>query len=482
MRLLPIRSPRLLDVVEPTVPSRALTRVRVGLVASVLSVGCTHDPEASDDFGFGDESGTQGDPGFGDAGPDAADGDDDSGGADGADGGGAADGGTPADEPHAHATITLGEVHAAGGLGQSTPIVAASFVPDAAARADACALEVDGCEVLTVPDCAGTCLAGELCQLGPSCAPTCVATCDLACGEGEECYFPVPGSPACKKIETFDAGALSFSGTTVPITLFPPYEFVGDVTGALALPGQEVTVYASGATGAGFAAFKHTVVATELLVTSIDQITMEQAYGPGALPVRWQPGTHEVRVSLTVAGVGGGYGVVTCDAPDSGSFDVPRAAIEAAVGADEPSSIHLDVARRAVALYTDAMTTGALLEATVQPQGWVELVSSSSESITIAGCGGLAFCGGACVDTQSDEVHCGACNVPCAATQTCSLGACVDGGGGGGGGACCSTSASPGCGDAAVQACVCAQDSYCCSSAWDSACVGEVTSLGCGVC
>jgi hypothetical protein len=463
-------------------PTRSRMVAGMAIAVALLPAACSHDPNAADDFGFGDESGSEGARASGEDGDEPGDGAEETGGADGADGDGAADGGTPADVPHAHATIVLGEVHTAGGLGQSTPIVAASFVPDTSAQPDACALEIGGCEVVTVPDCGGTCLAGELCQMGPTCAPTCVATCDLACGEGEECYFPVPGSPACRTLETFDAGALSFSGTTVPLTLFPPYQFAGDVTGALALPGQEITVHASGATGAGFAAFDRSFVATELLVTSIDEITMEQAYGPGALPVRWQPGSHEVRVTLTVAGVAGGYGVVTCDAPDTGTFDVPRAAIAAAVSADEPSSIHLDVARRAVALHTDAMTTGALLQATVQPVGWVELVSSSSESITIQGCSGLAFCGGACVDTQSDETNCGACNVVCGPTQTCSLGDCVDLGGGGGGGACCVASGSPGCGDAAVQACVCAQDSYCCSTAWDTACVGEVTSLGCGVC
>lgn len=489
MRLLPMSSnlrsgrrdadPALRTLGSAARAAQVCRRAALGLVAVVLAAACTVDPESADDFGFGDESGTDDGAGQG-AGPQ---GDAGAGGTGGQDDGdaGADDGSAPADVPHAQATIVLGEVHAAGGVGQSTPIVAASFVPDASALDGACAVEVDGCEVVTVPDCGGTCLAGEVCQLGPGCAPTCVATCDLACAEGEECYFPVPGSPACKKIETFDAGALSFSGTTVPITLFPPYEFVGDVTGALALPGQEITVHASGATGAGFAAFDRSFVATELLVTSIDQITMEQAYGAGPLPVRWQAGAQKVRVTLTVAGVAGGYGVVTCDVADTGSYDVPRAAIAEAVGDDEPSSIHLDVERRAVALHTDASTTGALLESEVPPVGWVELVSSSSESIMIAGCSGLAFCGGACVDTGSDEAHCGGCNIPCAVGETCSLGACVQTGGGGGG-ACCTTSASPGCADATIQACVCAQDSYCCSSAWDGACVGEVTSLGCGTC
>lgn len=453
-----------------------------GLVPALvlaLASACSVDPDAADDFGFGDESGDDG----GDAGHAAADGADgaadDGGGTDGADGGDAA---PPADVPHAHGTIVLGEWHAAGGLGQSTPLVAASFVPDSEAAVDACAIEVEGCEVSTVPVCATACGVGEVCGLTDGCAAACLPVCELACAEGEECYFPVPGSPSCKKIETFDAGALTFSGTTVPITLFPPYEFVGDVTGALALPGSPIKVHASGATAAGFTAFERSFVATELLVTSIDEITPDQAYGAAALPVRWQAGDDEVRISLTVAGVGGGYGIVTCDADDTGMFDVPRAAIAAAVPLDEPSSIHLDVERRSVSLYTDATTTGMLLQAKVRPEGWLELVSSSSESITIEGCAGLAFCGGECTDTLSDEGNCGACNAVCGPTQTCNLGVCEEGGGGGGGGACCSTSGSPGCADAAIESCVCASDSYCCSTAWDGACVDGVVSYGCGVC
>ncbi len=47
---------------------------------------------------------------------------------------------------------------------------------------------------------------------------------------------------------------------------------------------------------------------------------------------------------------------------------------------------------------------------------------------------------------------------------------------------CCAPDWAPGCTDLAVQACVCAADSYCCTTAWDGLCVNEVTSLGCGTC
>jgi hypothetical protein len=55
-------------------------------------------------------------------------------------------------------------------------------------------------------------------------------------------------------------------------------------------------------------------------------------------------------------------------------------------------------------------------------------------------------------------------------------------GGSSGAGSCCSPSLSPGCSDASIASCVCAQDSYCCSVEWDSQCVDEVDLFGCGSC
>jgi hypothetical protein len=80
----------------------------------------------------------------------------------------------------------------------------------------------------------------------------------------------------------------------------------------------------------------------------------------------------------------------------------------------------------------------------------------------------------------------------CAAGETCGDGACGAGetcdncpddcGACPGQGDCCEAKQTPGCDEAAVQNCVCAQDSYCCDVKWDSICAGEVTSLGCGSC
>jgi hypothetical protein len=46
-------------------------------------------------------------------------------------------------------------------------------------------------------------------------------------------------------------------------------------------------------------------------------------------------------------------------------------------------------------------------------------------------------------------------------------------------GDCCAGNATPGCQDAEIAACVCAQDAFCCDNEWDSTCVGEVTSFDC---
>lgn len=48
--------------------------------------------------------------------------------------------------------------------------------------------------------------------------------------------------------------------------------------------------------------------------------------------------------------------------------------------------------------------------------------------------------------------------------------------------ACCEVQVTPGCPSPEIQACVCAQDSFCCEQTWDDICVGEVDALGCGMC
>lgn len=52
----------------------------------------------------------------------------------------------------------------------------------------------------------------------------------------------------------------------------------------------------------------------------------------------------------------------------------------------------------------------------------------------------------------------------------------------GGASTCCSGQNTPGCDDTAVQACVCSQYSFCCSSTWFDFCAQQVEPLGCGIC
>jgi hypothetical protein len=57
-----------------------------------------------------------------------------------------------------------------------------------------------------------------------------------------------------------------------------------------------------------------------------------------------------------------------------------------------------------------------------------------------------------------------------------------DGAGTGGGantGDCCEAHGGTGCSVAAIEACVCGMDEFCCSSEWDSTCVGEIDEFGC---
>jgi hypothetical protein len=83
------------------------------------------------------------------------------------------------------------------------------------------------------------------------------------------------------------------------------------------------------------------------------------------------------------------------------------------------------------------------------------------------------FCdGGGCVGCRNSND----CKDP--AKPTCdSQGQCA------GKGPCCADSGGvPGCIDAAVEACVCAQDSYCCEEDWDEQCIAQIAEFKCGTC
>lgn len=89
-----------------------------------------------------------------------------------------------------------------------------------------------------------------------------------------------------------------------------------------------------------------------------------------------------------------------------------------------------------------------------------------------------------CSDVSVEECVCDADPYCCATAwdsicvgevESLGCGTCTDAG-------CCSPTATAGCTEPSVEACVCDEDPYCCATAWDSICVGEVESLGCGTC
>jgi hypothetical protein len=343
----------------------------------------------------------------------------------------------PANQPpHALGTIVLGESHVAS-TGKSTPIVTATFVPDAAA-ARACATKIEGtCEIVPAPKCTAKadsptgCGTSEYCTYDKGCTPTCkkVATCAKTCAKDEVCTAGASGEGTCVKTPRFDAGPLAFSGTTTAVTLYPPYAYEGKADGAPFLPGSELRVKAQGAAEAGFAAFDETFTSTTFVQTSpaLDKLASSEVFGKGPLTLGWVPGADEIRI--TVSGTGG---TVTCKAVDAeGTFAVPRVAIDKALGSAKPEGtgatmLSVSVARRKKEVKKGLATKGSLPEIEIQPEAWVELVTTSVESVSVQGCAtGLTSCGGSCVDTKKDDANCGACGKSCGGERTCAQGACV---------------------------------------------------------
>jgi hypothetical protein len=377
----------------------------------------------------GNDAGTDGDAGMGtgangDAGAGAvADG---GGGSSHDAGDGYAEGGGASSASHALGTIMLAESHAPGGGGTTQPLLLASFLPDAATVSPTCSSQVAGCDFVSVPQCGqngSACAVGSTCGWDTSCHATCMEACTLQCGAGQECYFPSPNQPACRASETFDAGTLTFAGTTTPITLFPPYSYQG-APGAPFLPGSQIEVKASGATGPGFDKFDETFMATTFLQTNppLDTLASATVFGAGTVPIDWAPGTDSVKI--TGAGAGG---VATCAASDSsGHFDIPRAAVTSALGQAGTASVAIDVTRERDEWRKSESTHGSLTTGQVQPVGWLELTTASTESHSFLGCASAqTMCPDGCFDTSSDPYHCGSCTAVCSATQTCESGQCV---------------------------------------------------------
>jgi hypothetical protein len=294
-----------------------------------------------------------------------------------------------------------------------------------------CSKTIAGCTVPLTAVCDGTtaprCGAQEACTLDPkTCTPVCQKACTKACGTNQECYFATPTDPECRNVETFDSGALAFSGTTTPITLYPPYSFASSTdNGAPFLAGASIEVQASGAATVGFDKFDEKFQATTFLQTSpaLSSLTLAQVWGTGTIPVGWAPGNDAIQVE-----VAGPAGAATCDANDgSGHFDIPREVVSAVVGTSSQSLV-ISVTRKRVETKKDAKTKGALTTATVQPVGFLQLTTMSTESASFVGCvGGETMCGDHCASLESSSTDCGICGNVCKNGAYCSGGKCYGG-------------------------------------------------------
>jgi hypothetical protein len=339
-------------------------------------------------------------------------------------------GGGPPSGPHAIGSIAIGEAHASSG-GSATASVSAGFAPNSegdGAPAPECVYEVAGCRIAMTPDCGGTCGTDEHCTFSAACDSVCERTCDAVCGAGEECYFPTPDSPACRARQTFDAGAITITGTTTPVTLFPPYSFDGVDDGSLFLDGAELTVTAAGAIGAGYEPFAETFTATRVLRSDppLDQLGILDVFGTGDVPVGWDAGEDDVEISAALIGVDGSVASVTCDAPDGdGAFAIPREAIDTALGGAGLDRMSITITRSRTKARYDVATVGELPGTEIQPTGWLELATVSSESATFEGCAdGEQVCGAECIDTTSDRANCGDCDHACPGTDGCVSSTC----------------------------------------------------------
>ena len=340
-------------------------------------------------------------------------------------------GGADSDEPevpHALGTIVLGETHVSG-QSKAYPLVSVSFVPDAE-KVKTCREALAGCEVSVLPKCTDTksftgCGDGEACALDDACKPTCtkVPRCDEICEDDEVCVVmnESTGAGECRVPASFDAGPVAFSGTTMPLTLFPPYTPELDSDGAPFLGGDELRVKAQGAADEGFEAFDESFQATTFIQSkpALDKIGREVVFGTGALPVSWVAGSDTVIV--TISGAGGSARCETSDA--SGRFEVPRAVIDRVRGDDEVtrgSAITLSIARVRTETKKDKKTKGK----GAQPTGWLDLTTMSTETTSFQGCSSGTPCGDTCVDLKSDTENCGACGTKCGASQECKNGKC----------------------------------------------------------
>lgn len=333
---------------------------------------------------------------------------------------------------HAVGVITLSEFHATGD--NPTPSASAVFYPNTAgglAAGSSCVEEVAGCKVTRTATCDPACdiYAGEYCAFDELCQPTCIKYCNAGCSATtEECYFDASGVAACRPRENFDAGTIVVQGSPQNLTLLPPapYTYSGDEGSAPYIPGGSMTIVATGASVAGFGAFQVPFVATNILQSSpaLSSLTLGAVFGTADLTVGWQPGSDILDLTGTVLR-GSTMRAFDCPAVDVvGSAVVPRQVLELAGG--EPSTVSITLTRTRSTIAKGLATVGTLTNHTVEPEGWVEVLTTSTETHTFQGCSSYQrLCGDACIDVTFDNANCGACGKVCGAGTECWDGQCV---------------------------------------------------------
>jgi hypothetical protein len=358
----------------------------------------------------------------------------------------------------AQGTIALGASHSPGSS-TITPSVAVSFVPDTTTVLTSCGQTTTGtCTVTQAPDCSMlSCQLGETCGWDGSCNASCIKACTMTCPDQQTCAFQGDGSMACQPIQTFDAGAIALSGTNMSIAVYPPYAWKGMDDGSPFAPGATITAQAAGPTGAGFVAFDMSFKATTLLEAnpSLDQLQLSDVFGSNDLTLGWIPGNDLVYVLASGTG-----GDARCLAEDTtGTFTLPRSVIAQVMGSMGPNALSLSIQRMRDERHTDAKTVGSLQNQDIQPQAWIDLVTTSTETIDLQACTSMqTACGAKCVDTSSDTNNCGSCGNACTSGQACIQGSCT----GSQGGSCSSCEANA--------------NTTTCSSQY-AACTGECKSL-----